>query len=84
MNAKKKLSPAQNEIMELLCNGWQIGYSTSTYSRVFIQKGGVGKGGESKKIGMSSFECLRRERLIEHVKGTHLPCSKYNASEKKP
>lgn len=60
-----KLSKTQTEAIKLMRNGWELGISGSLYNRAWLQKGGCGKGGESKKLSFATFESLRRQGFIE-------------------
>lgn len=45
-----KPSKAQQEILDLMANGWELGLCHGLAPRYWLQKGGLGKGGEIKNI----------------------------------
>lgn len=61
----KKLSKAQQTVIDLMNEGWEMGVSKGYYSRIWLQKNGVGKGGESKNVHLNTFCALRDIGLIE-------------------
>ena len=65
--AKIKLSETQKDIVKLLQSGeWEIGYSSGVrLSRGWMQKGGLGRGGEAKDINVATFRALKDKGLIE-------------------
>ena len=38
----------QQEILQLMLDGWELGQSLNLHSSFWLQKGGLGKGGEAK------------------------------------
>lgn len=64
----KKLSKRQQEIIDLLADGWEIGWSLTMDGGVWIQKSGTGRGGgESRKVNASTALALRSMGKIECV-----------------
>lgn len=61
-----KLSKTQAEAVRLMRAGWELGTVSGIGGRAWLQKGGCGKGGESKKISMTTFGSMWRKGLIEH------------------
>ena len=54
------------EALTLLATGeWEYGVDTSFMGRAWIQKGGVGKGGETRDIRVSTHHALRRGGYIK-------------------
>ena len=72
----KNLSKRQQEVIDLLSEGWEIGWSNTFDGSVWIQKGGAGKGGESKKVHAATALSLRDMGLITCVKDS-FPTSCY-------
>ena len=72
----KKLSKAQQEVVAMMENGWELGVSTSFDGRSWLQKGGCGKGGETKTVSIRTFSALRDAGLIESS-GRSFPTEKY-------
>jgi hypothetical protein len=58
--------PTADEILSLMANGWELGKSTT--GRAWIQKGGVGHGGEAKKVHASTMRSLLDKGLVELFK----------------
>lgn len=59
------LSKSAQEVLMLLQSGWELGVTSRLVERrVFIQHGGVGKGGESRKVREDVYQSL--------VTGNHL------------
>lgn len=80
MNTKNKLTPKQKEIIELLKDGWELGKSEGLTPRVWIQKGGISKGGESKDLRIDTFISLINSRAII-ISEEGFPISKYKLTE---
>jgi len=59
-----KISPKQRELLMLIGDGWEIGISTGFKPRAWIQKGGLGRGGEAKDVHFNTFHSLRVKGLI--------------------
>jgi hypothetical protein len=75
-----KLSKAQKEIVDLMKDGWELGHSRGMHTRTWIQKGGVGRGGDTKSISVSTFHILLDKKLVE-LSIESFPTSKYNLTE---
>ncbi len=60
-----KTSQKQIEILQLITNGWEIGIDTGPSPTTWIQKGGLGRGGESKQVHFNTFDSLRYKGLIK-------------------
>ena len=53
------------EILERMRNGWELGLSScGMHSRAWIQKGGLGRGGESATVSRYALRRLRQKGLI--------------------
>ena len=63
----KKLSKTQQEVVNLINDGWELGMQTGLTGRYWIQKGGLCCGGESKNISSATVHALEREGLIIRV-----------------
>lgn len=75
-----KLSKTQKELIELMKNGWELGHSQGMRSRAWLQKDGVGCGGECKDMSISTFHVLRDKKLVE-ISLNRYPISKYKLTE---
>lgn len=72
-----KLNAKQQDVLDKMANGWQLGYSvegrdSGWYS---LQKGGQGFGGESIHLHGNTVDALHRRGLIKQVYG--FPTSTY-------
>ncbi len=63
-----ELSPKQKEIVDLMRNGWELGSSMSLNGGDWIQKGGLGRGGESKNVNANTSYALYKKGVIIQVK----------------
>lgn len=64
-----KLSKAQQEILDLMNNGWELGKYGGLEPKYSIQKGGLGRGGESKIINYRTILALYKKGLIKSIGG---------------
>jgi len=62
-----KLSTAQQEILDLMANGWELAEYTDYDGGWRIQKGGIGKGGESRTVNCKTAFALWNKDLIKPV-----------------
>lgn len=60
-----KISEAQIKLLQLMDSGWQLGTSSGITSRTWLQKGGCGKGGESRRVNTNTKHALWEKGLIE-------------------
>ncbi len=58
------ISPKQKNILQLIIDGWEIGIYTGIYPGAWIQKSGLGYGGEAKGVNFKTFDSLRTKGLI--------------------
>ena len=72
-----RLSKAQAEIVELLSSGWELGISRDLRGRIWIQHGGIGRGGETKEVRSNTFYALWKAKIIICVKES-FPVSIYH------
>lgn len=68
MATKPELSEAGREVLEKLADGWQIGRSSR--GRTWMQRHGVGNGGDSQNIHGNVFAALMAREFIKHTGGT--------------
>jgi len=77
---KMKLSKLQQEVIDLMNNGWELGRDVTYNGRCWMQKGGLGCGGNTKKVGHNTVHALYRKGLIEeHYR---FPTAKYTLTSK--
>ena len=61
----KKLNPAQLGVLKLMAEGWELGVSSSAQgSRAWLQKEGLGKGGEVQSLSIATVHALRKRGFI--------------------
>lgn len=60
-----KLSQRQQEVIDLMKQGWELGLSSGWHTWCSIQQGGQGKGGESRNININTLNSLQEKKLIE-------------------
>lgn len=72
----KKMTKAQQEVIAMMCDGWELGVSTALYGRCWLQKGGCGKGGETKSVNRKTVAALRESGMIE-IAERSFPTDKY-------
>lgn len=75
----KKLSKAQQKIIDLLNSGWEIGWMLDSSDRCWIQKGGAGRGGESRNVNISTARALREAGNIVCVE-SKFPTARYRVA----
>ena len=77
-----KLNSKLIEILELMNSGWQLGNSGACMRGWWLQKGGCGKGGETKYLhGRTNVYELWTKKLIVSD-GYNFPIEKYHLTEK--
>lgn len=59
-----KLSNLQQEVLDKMKAGWQLGVGMSYQGRAWLQKGGCGRGGETKTVNSATVWALRNKGLI--------------------
>lgn len=66
----RKLSKTQRELLEKIASGeWELGTSTTIASRrhhAWIQRGGIGRGGETVGVSRATVHALFRRGMIAH------------------
>ena len=60
-----KLSKAQSEILRMMATGWELGLSMTMDGGFWIQKGGLGRGGDSQNVHHGTAGALENRGLIE-------------------
>ncbi len=63
-----KLTTNQIEVIKLMREGWQMGHSAVMTRRTWLQKDGVGRGGESKDVNKNTFNSLVFKNLLNQDK----------------
>ncbi len=62
-----KLSDSQLAVLHNMIDGWELGVYGG--ERITLQKGGLGKGGETHRVHGSTFESLYVRGLIRRLRG---------------
>jgi len=75
----KKLSARQQEVIDLLSNGWELGWGLDIGGTCWIQKGGAGRGGESRKVSIATARALREAGKVVCVENK-FPTARYRVS----
>ena len=76
----KKLSKPQQEVIDLMKAGWELGASGGMSNRTWLQRDGCGRGGPVKEVNGNTFYALVRRGLIKGT-GTSWPSIWVLASE---
>lgn len=72
----KKLSPAQQRVLALMAEGWELGVSCGLESFAWLQQGGIGKGGPSENVRLNTVHALLDRKLIR-AKRREFPSQRY-------
>lgn len=59
-----KLSKAQQRIVDLMNDGWELGYYDGLGGGYRIQKGGLGSGGDSERVRCDTAYSLIKKAVI--------------------
>ena len=60
-----KLSKAQQNVIDKMLDGWELGWSHSWGRSCWLQKGHIGEGGKSEDVKCSTAEALFKRGLIK-------------------
>lgn len=71
-----KLSKAQIDVLQAIIDGFEIGISMAFDAHVLLQHGGIGRGGESRRVNLNTFHALKDKGLIEKAK-VEFPTARY-------
>ncbi len=74
------LSKNQQEVLDFMKKGWELGSSMGFDSRCWLQKDGCGRGGLSKDVNGNTFYALYQRNLIE-IKTSKFPLITYKLVE---
>lgn len=64
----EKLSPAMQHVIDLMANDWELGHSSGMRASVWLQRGGCGRGGDTRQVHASTFYGLYQRKLIRERK----------------
>lgn len=66
--SKTKLSPRQQRVIDLMTEGWELGKPVTFNGRTWLQRDGVGRGGQTEDVHKATFINLYRRGLIKLAK----------------
>lgn len=75
-----KLSKSQQQVVDKMRDGWELGYSSGFFTRSWLQKNGIGKGGETINVRVNTFLLLRDKNVIEKSRSAY-PTDVYRLTE---
>ena len=75
-----KLSKAQERVVSRLKEGWELGWSQTMSKRVWLQKDGVGRGGETEGVASVTANSLLKAGIIVCDK-REFPTSRYRLAD---
>ena len=75
-----KYSKAQQEVITLMNEGWELCSSNTMIGGSWLQKNGCGNGGETKRVGTNTFFSLFKRKTIILFKNS-FPTSHYRLSK---
>lgn len=75
-----KLSKRQQEVLDAMVKGWEMGHNGGINSRVWLQRNGCGRGGPTMAVNLSTFYALYQRKLIK-VKKEGFPCTTWKLAE---
>ncbi len=65
------LSPAQQHVIDRMEQGWELGMSRGFNPSCWLQKNGIGRGGETEHIRSTTLDALFKKGLVRR-KGNRL------------
>lgn len=78
-----KLSKSQLELLKLMADGWELGKDATGSSGWWMQKGGLGRGGEAKNVHLTTAHNSYKKGLIKRDDTKpHFPSTHYCLTEK--
>lgn len=76
------LTKGAQEVLTLLQSGWELGVRSQLLGRrVFIQNGGIGKGGESRKVREAVYQALATGNHLVRSKDSNSTTTVYVAAK---
>ncbi len=76
-----KVSKTQEEVLRLMAEDWELGTTGGFEPRYWLQKGGIGRSGESKTVSSATFFALWDKGLIEK-ESAKFPFTYYKLTDK--
>lgn len=59
-----KVTDRQLSVLTLMNDGWQLGCGKTINGRVWLQQGGIGRGGNVQKVHGNTFWFLLHKKLV--------------------
>lgn len=75
-----KLSKAQQLVVDRMNDGWSLGKDSGLRGRAWMQHGGLGRGGKSADVHISTFYVLCKLGAIKSP-AYHFPTTEYVLTE---
>ncbi len=75
-----KLTASQQRVVDLMGEGWALGISAGIGSRAWLQWGGLGRGGTTENVRITTFHALYSKGVIKGL-GRKWPISEYVLTE---
>ena len=75
-----KLTKRQQEVIDYMSDGWALGASHALSSHIWLQKDGLGRGGDCVDVHAATFNGLHRRGMIVSA-GYGFPTTKYVLTE---
>lgn len=70
-------TPAQTAVLERIADGeWELSQSMTMDGRTWMQRGGIGRGGEAKNVNAATFHALWKAKWVVS-KGRSFPNNLY-------
>lgn len=79
----RKLTPIQQEVIDLIKEGWELGSDLTINGSSWLQYKGLGKGGKSKKVSSATIHTLEYLGYIERA-SSKFPTLHWKLKEDKP
>jgi len=73
----RKLSPAMQEVVDCMVAGWELGLSVGQAGHPWLQKDGLGRGGDTKDVRLDTFYALYKRGLIKAIDTNAFPNIRY-------
>lgn len=62
-----KLTVRMRHVLDRLAEGWELGVEGGLVALAWLQQDGLGRGGETEKVSMTTLHALTARGLIRHV-----------------
>jgi len=76
-----KVSKVQLDILQKMNEGWELGMGRGYNPSHWLQKNGLGRGGDTQNVKDNSFSSLYKKELIKST-GYNYPSERWELTEK--